>query len=405
MEVLFVLRLNQQDKLRPATIYTRITVNGLRSGDFSSFIKVLPQHWERKAQVITSGTEEAELDNDRLRQIRISLKSIFNRLCQERENVTAWLVKEEYLSQATPEKTVLEMYHAFVDRQEKLHLKGKVAAYTMRGYRSRLNVLREYLTGIKKESLPCAVLSNKFAHDYALYLQTKPEPCGQNASMRHVRGISQVLDYAVQQEQLKNNPLQHFPYEFEKVAEPTPLNGGELRLLETSTFKSDSLSQVRDSFIFKCYTGFAYVDYASFRPEEHLQEEEGKLWIAKSRIKSEEKALLPLFDKAKRLLEKYGNKMPVISNQKENKYLKEIGEIVGLKKSLTTKVARQTAAQIWLDSGVSVETVARMLGHTNPRMTLKHYARISQFRIASETKKLDEGPGHHGGSLPESEGP
>jgi site-specific recombinase XerD len=389
LETLFVLRLNQQAKERPATIYCRITVNGLRSGDFSTFIKVLPQHWERKAQLITSGTEEADQDNERLRQIRTTLKTIFNRLCQERENVTAYLVKEEFLSQAKPEKTLLEVFQEFVDRQHKLVSRGKVALNTMKGYRSRLNILREYLTSHKKEGLVCDLVTNKFAHAYTLHLKTKEDPCGQNAAMKHVRGISQVLDYAVQQEYIKANPLLSFPYEFEKSAEPTPLNLKEIRLLESHKFNSDSLQQVTDSFIFKCYTGFAYVDYASFNPKEDLQEGVDGIWIAKNRIKTDEKALLPLFDKARQLLEKYGNKMPVISNQKENKYLKEVGEIVGIKKKLTTKVARQTAAQVWLDSGVSVETVARMLGHST-RMTLKHYGRISQLRIASETKKLDE---------------
>lgn len=114
---------------------------------------------------------------------------------------------------------------------------------------------------------------------------------------------------------------------------------------------------------------------------------DGAYWIRKERQKSSELALLPLFPKAKEIIEKYDHKLPLISNQKYNEYLKEVAHLVGITKHLTTHTFRKTAAQIWIDAGISAETVARMMGHANSKMTLSRYANVSEKRISEEISK------------------
>ena len=71
-----------------------------------------------------------------------------------------------------------------------------------------------------------------------------------------------------------------------------------------------------------------------------------------------------------------GKVLPVLTNQKMNAYLKEIGDLSGLKKPLTTHLARHTFATTFtLSNGVSIESVSKMLGHKNLRTT-QHYAKI-----------------------------
>lgn len=77
-------------------------------------------------------------------------------------------------------------------------------------------------------------------------------------------------------------------------------------------------------------------------------------------------------------------KLPEISNQKYNSYLKEVGEIIGIKAKLTTHIGRKTFGTIALNSDYSIESVSKMLGHTNIKTTQGHYAVVLKKRIIEE---------------------
>ena len=84
---------------------------------------------------------------------------------------------------------------------------------------------------------------------------------------------------------------------------------------------------------------------------------------------------------------KHGVLFPVLCNQKMNAYLKELADICGIKKTLTTHVARHTFATFALANGVSIESVAKMLGHTNVQMT-RHYARVLDRTVIREMSQI-----------------
>lgn len=77
-------------------------------------------------------------------------------------------------------------------------------------------------------------------------------------------------------------------------------------------------------------------------------------------------------------------KLPVITNQKYNAYLKEIRDICGFRINLTTYIGRKTFGTIALNQGYSIESVSKMLGHTDIKTTLKHYAVVLKKRIVEE---------------------
>lgn len=80
----------------------------------------------------------------------------------------------------------------------------------------------------------------------------------------------------------------------------------------------------------------------------------------------------------------YAKGLHRISNGNYNDYLKEVAAVVGIKKNLTTHVARKTAAMLFLEHGCDLDTIARMCGHTNAAMTKKFYTRIRIERIAAQ---------------------
>lgn len=110
------------------------------------------------------------------------------------------------------------------------------------------------------------------------------------------------------------------------------------------------------------------------------------------KVENRIESVLPFMPEAKEICMKYcittlqGKKLviPVITNQKYNAYLKEIGEIQGFKITLSTHVGRKTFGTIALNKGYSIETVSKMLGHNNIKTTQQHYTVVLKKRIVGE---------------------
>jgi len=120
-------------------------------------------------------------------------------------------------------------------------------------------------------------------------------------------------------------------------------------------------------------------------------------WIQAQRTKTQSRLGIPLLPPAREILEKYESHprvvreecvLPVLSNQKSNAYLKEIADLCGIKKHLTTHLARHTfATTVTLSNGVPIETVGKLLGHKNLRTT-QHYAKIINKKVAEDMEVL-----------------
>jgi integrase len=145
-------------------------------------------------------------------------------------------------------------------------------------------------------------------------------------------------------------------------------------LIANKDFGIDRLNQVRDLFVFAANTALSYCDLASVKRED-IQHEGDVMYLKKKRGKTGVTYILPLNDTAMGLLKKYDYELPIISNQRYNAYLKEVADICGIKKTLTTHLARHTAATLMLNAGIAIEVVSKILGHSNTKMT-QHYAKL-----------------------------
>jgi integrase/recombinase XerD len=167
------------------------------------------------------------------------------------------------------------------------------------------------------------------------------------------------------------------------------LTDGELKQLEKYTFSQPRLQQVKDLFIFCCYTGLAYAEMSTLTTNNIEIGFDGKEWIQMIRKKTNRKISIPLLPKAKDILDKYNDVLPVISNQKFNSYLKEISELLGIDKKLTHHIARKTfATTVLLYNNVPMEIVSELLGHTNMSVTQAHYRKVVQKKVSEEIKRL-----------------
>ena len=177
------------------------------------------------------------------------------------------------------------------------------------------------------------------------------------------------------------------------------LTEGELQILASKKFMIPRVGQIRDIFLFCCYTGLAYVDVQKLTRSEISTGIDGEKWIFTHRQKTETASRIPLLQPALEILDRYKdhpycvNKdrlLPVPCNQKMNAYLKEIADLCQISKKFTTHTARHTfATTVTLTNGVPIETVSKMLGHKNLKTT-QHYAKILDRKVSEDMKSLRE---------------
>ncbi|KAA6307764.1 Tyrosine recombinase XerD, partial [termite gut metagenome] len=163
----------------------------------------------------------------------------------------------------------------------------------------------------------------------------------------------------------------------------------EIEVIMNKQFAIKRLEKVRDIFVFSCFSGLAYIDAKNLRENNIRTSFDGGLWIMGKREKTGVNFNIPLLEVPKMILDKYKGSLPnnivlpVLSNQKMNAYLKEIGDLCGIEKELTFHLARHTFATLTLSKGVSIESVSKMLGHTNIKTT-QIYARITNEKISHD---------------------
>ena len=226
-------------------------------------------------------------------------------------------------------------------------------------------------------------INGEFVRAFEFYLKTEKE-CQQNTVIRYMKCLKKITNLALANEWIAKDPFIGIKFhEKEVIREFLTLE--ELQTIYQKEFTVERIVLVRDIFIFAAFTGLAFIDVQQLSPEHLVRDDNGNLWIRKPRQKTKNMCNIPLLDIPQEILKKYenhpfrhkkGTLLPVPCNQKMNSYLKEIADLCNIQKKLTTHTARHSyATSVCLANGVSIENVAKMLGHSNIKMT-QHYAKV-----------------------------
>ena len=169
------------------------------------------------------------------------------------------------------------------------------------------------------------------------------------------------------------------------VKRPKPveyLTVEEVDKIRTYKFEAERLQRVADFAILEINLGLAYCDLVDIKRED-IQRHKDTLFIKKKRQKTNIEFLSVVNDEALAILEKYDYNIS-ISNVCYNKYLKEVGKIVGIEKHMHSHLLRHTFAHYQLNERhLNISTVSKMLGHTNLKQT-QHYCRKHTSTIVEE---------------------
>ena len=371
-------------------LFARITVDGVASR-FNTKLDVLPSIWDGKMGKATGRTAEASRINRMLDDINASLNTIYHEM-QRRDNyVTAEKVKNEFLGHSESHETILTLFQKHNDDVKQLVGISKTIA-TYRKYEVTRRHLAEFIQSKYNVSdISIKEITPMLITDFELYLRTACK-CGYNTTAKFMQFFKRIIIIARNNGILVNDPFASYKIRLEKV-DRGYLTEDEIKIILKKRMVSERLEHVRDLFIFACFTGLAYIDVYNLAPE-NIVTLNGKQWIMTKRQKTSVETNVLLLDIPKSIIAKYSGKtyrdgklFPMLTNQKLNSYLKEIADICGIKKNLTFHLARHTFATMSLSKGVPIESVSKMLGHTNIKTT-QIYARITNKKIEHDMDEL-----------------
>ena len=393
MEVQFFLRGKESARNNEqCAIYAQINVEGKRGTAFSTKLKIPSRHWQPtdvESPVNPTYYRAAEI-NAKLKEMRTTMADYLTALAVMHDECSPATLKTLWEQGGLQPKKIPTFMKVLDELMTSKRTKGREDS-TLTTYRTRKQNIEAFLK--ENYSIDLLISQVKYRHceKLELWMNTqmekgKPRFC-QNNINKHITLIKQVLDYAVNEEYITNNPIGRLFLDYEKAKPPVYLLPDQRQLLLDCSMKS--LEKERDVAVFLFSTGLSYTDYLSLSSEHLLKVPSGEMFIKKQRDKSDIYSIIPLLRDARNLITKYTcvENLPRPDISDLNKALKILAEVAGIQYALKTSDFRDTfACMMENEYMIEKRTLMYMMGHTNERQ-LTNYSAVMPARILYELRK------------------
>ncbi len=385
--ILFFINKAKLHKSGEAGIYIRINVNGKRAE--ANIKRTVPVHqWDQQREQSKGRDGKSNETNNCIRTLKLRALTIHRDLELQGKLFTARLILDMLYNRGDEQKTILGIF-----RQHNEKCRALIGIDYVKITVNRFDNCYKYIETVIRENygksdMTLQELDGEFIRAFEMHLKTV-RGCAQNTVIRYMKCFKKIINLAIANQWMHHNPFNGIRFQAKEVIKEV-LSKEEIERLAQKKFESERLNYVRDVFLFSIFTGLAYIDVYNLRREHITTDNQGDMWIRKRREKTDVMCNIPLLPFAKVLIKRYANHplcttsgrlLPVCSNQKMNSYLKEIAIRCDIHKHLTTHTARHTyATVVCLANGVTMENVAKMLGHADIRMT-QHYAKVMDSSI------------------------
>jgi site-specific recombinase XerD len=377
-------------------IYIRLTVDGQRF-EFSSKKFIEKSKWSPELSKMKGNSEEARTLNNYLDLMKSKVFDVQMELIHKNEELSLENFKSRILGTHQRERMIIPIYQNHNDKIEDLI--GNGYAYgTLERFKISLKHLQEFISW-KYNVLDIGInkIDYAFVTEFEFYLRSVKK-CNNNTAVKYVRNFRKIIKICLDNDWMEKDPTTRYEGKMKEV-ERDFLTEDELNRIYNKRFSSERLTLVKDIFIFSCYTGLAYVDVKGLKKDHIAIGIDGEKWIFKNRQKTDTKSKIPVLPIAEEIIQKYADHprclnedaiLPILTNQKMNSYLKEIGDLCDIPKEITFHMARHTfATSVTLTNGVPIETVSKMLGHKNIQTT-QHYAKVLDRKVSEDMMILKQ---------------
>ena len=389
MKVLLYLKKSSLDKSGKAPIMGRITL-GRNVAQFSCKLSCSPELWNPRESRMDGKSREAVEVNGRLENLLLSIQSAYQSLLARGCLFDATDVKEQFQGSVQTRCMLIERLDILI-REKKEHIGIDIKRETISNYYTTRNNLRTFIEDkYKVEDLSFSQLTENFIYDFRDYYLNK---LGfQESSFYAVASQIKTVCRLAYREGLADILL----FDKVKISKgnkklPKALDRGAFEKLKTLHFEDleEEMETARDIFLFACYTGAAYCDLMELDKSHLVRDDEGSLWLKFNRQKTGVPCRVKLLPEAIWLMEKLHSDeretlLPFMGYATYQSYLKALRLRAGISFPFTTHTARHTfATLITLEQGVPIETVSKMLGHSNVSMT-ERYAKVTPQKLFEE---------------------
>ena len=391
-KVSFYLRSNYENKEGKSPVMLRVFLDGEMANFGTTKIFVKKSLWSNATSRLRGRTTEALSVNAALDAISTTLYGIYRKY-ENDESLSLDLIRTVYFGKNREFTSFLPVFDKFLE-DIKQRVGKTIGADSLQKYSVLRRHFAEFLMyKYSRKDIGLNEFTPAVVQDFHLYMSTVAG-CAYNTSVKKVKTLKTITIYAQKRGFLLHDPFVNHHFHMEPVDRGF-LTDEEILRVANKDLGIQRLELVRDIFIFSCFTGLAYIDVANLTPD-HIVTMDDKQWIMTKRQKTSVETNVLLLDIPRAIIAKYSHKtyrdgklFPVLTNQKTNSYLKEIADLCGIKKKLTFHLARHTFATMSLSKGVPIESVSKMLGHTNIRTT-QIYARITNKKIEHDMEQLSE---------------
>ena len=353
---------------------------------------VNPDIWNPETGRADGRSENAVTENRAIDELTKEITGHYNHIKKSLGFVTAELVKNAVKGIGQKPVTLLALFREHNEEFKKRigvdRIKETYDSY-QRSYKHLAAFIQEK-KGV--EDITLRSLDKVFYDDFEIFLQTdcKMKP---KTVHEHLYRLKKMTMRAVSQGTLRRDPYCRLHPELPK-RKSRHLKLEDLKTLMSTQIDKPNLQRVRDWFIFSTFTGLAYADLKRLSVNDITQAEDGSWWIHIKRQKTDTPSVIKLLDVPLRIIEKYKHERQgdKVFNLYTREYLirltRELGEEYGF--YLTFHKARHNfGTHMTLSLGVPLETVSKMMGHTNITTT-QIYAQVTDKKVDEDMKRLKE---------------
>lgn len=385
-KILFYINRNKVKADGTTAVLCRISVDGKQTV-LTTGVYCQPEDWNAK-----KGELKNERANNELKTLYGRIEQAYQNILKEQGVVTAELLKNTVVGVNTVPTMLLEAGEA---ERERLRLRSLEinSSSTYRQSKISQSNLRDYLLTLKMKDIAFTDITEDFGEGYKLHLKSKAYNPGH---INHCfTWLNRLIYIAVDREILRCNPIADVPYEKKSPPKLLHISRNELKFILEHPM-SDRLQELtRRTFIFSAFTALAYADVKGLYPRHIGKTGEGRRYIRIYRKKTDVEAFVPLHPIAEQILSLYNttdDTKPVfpLPNRDQLWYcINEIGFLAGVKGSLSYHQSRHTFGTLLLSAGIPIESISKMMGHTNISST-QIYAKVTDDKISEDMDRLIE---------------
>ncbi len=397
MKTLFWIYRSRVDKMGQSPIMLRLIIAN-ESKNISTGVKINSHAWDAQKQRIKGSDLQVAKLNQELILLENQLHDCYYSLLKQMDQVKVRFVIDRYQSLILKpsEKTIptlLQMYD--LHNEEMAQLVGKVYTNaTLIKYQMSKDIMKQFIVDtMGKQDVELHDVTVSFVKKHDLYLRNVRNNAT-NSVTKRLQHLKKVIRYAKQLGLADVNPFEFIKLSFQ-ASSRVFLENRELELIKSFQPTKIVHQEVKDVFLFQCYTGIAHCDLMLLTEKNIQVDNFGKKWLVFNRKKTKSEVQVPLLPIAISIIEKYkqnldGLLLPVQCNQAMNRRLKELMRAIGINKNVSTHVGRHSfASSVTLANGIPLEIVSKLLGHSNTIIT-QVYAKVLPKSVSDAMERLSE---------------